>query len=176
MKFNSEYEMGLVFKEFVLPYIQNNLEIELIEEFRSPFGIPDFMLVERDNCLVKNVISFELKLNNWQRALIQAFKYKSFSHQSFVIMDYKKERLMEKHVGKFEKSNIGLALFNDKKELKILNYPMIDNPYSTHIVNTVLKKIQQLLLFKLDKNNLTILHHKKQLRKAKYLQCLLNTQ
>ena len=48
----------------------------IMQEVEGLVGRPDILLKSKKN---KKIITIELKLKNWKRALAQAYKYKSFS-------------------------------------------------------------------------------------------------
>jgi hypothetical protein len=63
----------------------------VIYEPKGLFGIPDVMLVHIESTngkIEKEAIAFELKLRNWKRALVQAYKYRAFAELSYVILDH----------------------------------------------------------------------------------------
>lgn len=129
MKFNSESEMSAYFKELLnQSFSQDNIDI--IEEFSGLFGIPDYLLVEKNENSLGYIIALELKLKNWNRALKQAFKYKTFSNESYVIIDEAEIENVLKHRNEFIHYNIGLASFNRDKELKVYYYPSFIKPFS----------------------------------------------
>jgi len=143
MIFNSELEMSVLFREYLEKKYDTKNSAYIIEEFISPFGIPDYMVVEYDNNSIKSIISFELKLSSWKRGLVQAFKYKSFSNISFLVLDGDKKELIKKNISNFKNSNIGLAVFNNKKEIEILFLPSIESPYSSLNTKRVVKKLEE---------------------------------
>jgi hypothetical protein len=79
----------------------------LVCEPNGLFGIPDVMLYNN------YVISIEFKLKNWRRALVQAYRYKGFSHKSYVFLDeaYSNKALESLH--EFIQSNVGLCTVNE---------------------------------------------------------------
>lgn len=56
--------------------------------------------------------AFELKLDNWKRALFQAIRYKTFSEYNYVVMPIDKKELLLKNIDVFRENNIGLLLFD----------------------------------------------------------------
>lgn len=134
MSFRTESEMSLKFKNFLLSLLKNT-NVELFHEFTGLFGIPDYLLVERNNTKVEHIISFELKLRNWRKGLKQAFKYRSFSNEVFVIIDVSNLQLALNNFRYFSKYNIGLGSFDDSSHFKIYYYPGKAFPYSYHLIN-----------------------------------------
>lgn len=55
------------------------------------------------------IVSYEAKLKNWKRALWQACRYKTFSNESWVILDSINEKPAIKNIQSFIDFNIGLA-------------------------------------------------------------------
>jgi len=156
MSFKSEKEMSKSFKAFF------NKEFKctgacVIEECKGLFGIPDYIVVENDKNELKNIVAIELKIKNWKRALIQAFKYKSFAHKSIVVIDDNfKERAL-KNIEDFKRSKIGLASFNSGNEFVIHYMPEQDIPFSSNyndVIHSQLRKNNQ------KKNNKTTLENK----------------
>lgn len=72
---------------------------------------------------VSKIISIEAKLSNWKRALDQAYRYKEFSHQSWVLLDHSKIDGALKNIERFQNAGIGLASFSTMGELFILFSP-----------------------------------------------------
>ncbi len=149
MQFETENEMATLFKHFFNSNIEET-NIEFREECKRLFGIPDAVFIEKKDNFIRHIVAFELKLKKWQRALIQAFKYKNFANQSFVIIDEHYITPAIKNIDKFIHFNIGIASFNKNKELKIFYYPKIKKPFSNeyyekldginidHIFNSIL--------------------------------------
>ena len=77
----------------------------IMREVEGLVGRPDILLKSKKS---KKIITIELKLKNWKRALAQAYKYKSFSDISYVCMDESNVDAVLKHLDMFEKYNIGL--------------------------------------------------------------------
>ena len=76
--FDSELDMSKKFEK----YIKLNFGNTYIKEYQGLFGVPDFLFyIKQENEI--SIISFELKLKNWKRAVKQAFRYKNFSNNSF---------------------------------------------------------------------------------------------
>jgi hypothetical protein len=109
------------------------------------FGIPDFVLAANkrnrptsDDFLT---IAFELKLKNWQRALVQAFRYRAFCHQSFVVLDESYSASALRQVEKFIRSNIGLATIDDFGQITIHFTPTSMKPYCGHLEAQLCQRI-----------------------------------
>lgn len=65
------------------------------------------------------VVSIEAKLRDWKRALTQAYRYKTFSNQSWVLLDEAHISPALKSIDSFKNLEIGLASFSSQGELRI---------------------------------------------------------
>lgn len=73
---------------------------------------------------IAHIHSFELKMNNWKRALFQAVRYKNFSEYVSIVMPIEKEQILLDNIRMFEECNVGVLLFDaEKDKLKILYRP-----------------------------------------------------
>ena len=70
---------------FIKKFYDSKFSSKLVEP-KGLFGIPDLLIANREkeegNSDWITVISFEMKLRNWKRALSQAFRYLAFSNIS----------------------------------------------------------------------------------------------
>lgn len=140
MSFETEKDMSLQFRQSILSSITDK-NIDIFEQFKGLFGIPDYMLVEKNLDSISKITSYELKLNNWKQALKQAFKYRTFSNTCFVVMDEAFSNRALDNIDQFVHFNIGLASFNTKNELKTYYVPKHSEPFSPFF----LKKIHKVL-------------------------------
>jgi hypothetical protein len=94
------------------------------------FGVPDLVIASlgRSYCEVK-AFAFEMKLSNWQRALVQAFRYRAFAELSFVVMDHKHIKPALACISRFERAHIGLLSINTAGELFVHHQPEETKPY-----------------------------------------------
>lgn len=142
MIFNTEYEMSEVFEAFVKTNLEND-NIQIFKGFKGLFGIPDFVLIENSENHINYIISIELKLKNWKRALKQAFRYRTFSNESYVILDEFSIKLGLKNLDYFKKFNVGLGSLNTNSEFKLLYYPISSNPFSTKFNSSIEKHLSR---------------------------------
>lgn len=157
LNFNSEKEMGIRFENYI-KRINKNPNIFMVSEQKKLFGVPDFIILEKTNETERLIVSIELKLFNWKRALKQAFRYKTFSNLVVVILDENKIMSALKEIDQFRHFNIGLASFNNNNEITIYFYPHVENPYSERLVNKLLSSVEPLSRpFKLKKILLLII-------------------
>ena len=79
-------------------------------------GIADLVVINSEDLNVLNrktvIRSFEFKLRNWQRGLMQAHRYKCFSNASILVLDAKAIKNALKCLDVFTKLGVGLWGFN----------------------------------------------------------------
>lgn len=126
--FETEHEMSMQFEKF----LRSNFGNTYLKEQPGLFGVPDFVFYakkEEDFAFE----SFELKLKNWKRAAKQAFRYKSFSNTSYVVIgsNYANAAL----------NNIGLATFDNKNLFKIYFKPKLNEPFSENLKRKLLDSV-----------------------------------
>jgi len=78
------------------------------------------------------ICSFELKLNNWQRALYQATRYRSFSHRVFVVMPRDATNAALENSEAFRKANVGLISHTTAGQSEVLIRPLKRKPHAAH--------------------------------------------
>lgn len=64
--------------------------------------------------------AFELKLENWRRALYQAMQYKAFAHKSVVVMPHKYVHRVLPHLELFENLGIGLLMLENSHDFEFV--------------------------------------------------------
>jgi len=105
-------------------------------EIEGLFGIPDVVIAfGKTTVLGKRILrtlAFEMKLRNWQRALIQAYRYAAFSHYSFVVLDEAFSAPALNNIDRFQKSNIGLITVNVNSNITCHYKPKFSRPYSPY--------------------------------------------
>ncbi len=126
--FETEYEMSLLFEK----YLKSNYGNTYLKEHQGLFGVPDFVFYAKQQKEI-SFISFELKLKNWKRAAMQAFRYKSFSNVSYVVIGIGSTKGALNNIDFFKKYNIGLASFSSNNYFEILFKPEINKPYSENL-------------------------------------------
>lgn len=108
-----------------------------VTEPKGLFGIPD-MLCRAEVCSetrepLAMSYAFELKLCNWQRALVQAFRYRSFAEYSFVLLDHSCIGPSLGNLGRFRNANVGLLSMNERGDLYVHYWPDFSSPFSSDI-------------------------------------------
>ncbi|WP_213807552.1 hypothetical protein [Granulicella sp. dw_53] len=89
-----------------------------------------FRAMPRNTFPSVEICSFELKLKNWQRALYQATRYRSFSHRVFVVMPVKGAYVAYQHEEQFRKANVGLVAHEKSGQSRVLVRPKKRSPHA----------------------------------------------
>ena len=134
--FETEYEMSLMFEKF----LKSNFGNTYLKEHSGLFGVPDFVFYAKkkeDYAFV----SFELKLKNWKRAAKQAFRHRSFSNVSYVVMGGGYENAALKNIEFFKRYNIGLATFNCENYFEIHFKPQEHEPFSDNLKQKLVETV-----------------------------------
>lgn len=76
------------------------------------------------------IISIEAKLSDWRRALLQAFRYTQYSHESWVLLDTANTPAAIKELRQFKRTGIGLASFSTDGQLFIHQHAKLRKPSS----------------------------------------------
>jgi hypothetical protein len=126
--FCSEKEMSSKFEKFLRSEFGNSYR----KEQKGLFGIPDFIFYAKDQDNF-SVISFELKLKDWKTAAKQAFRYRSFSHISYVVLPNSNAKAAREKIEFFKQYNIGLAFFDNSLRFEIVYKPDFTEPYSNSL-------------------------------------------
>ena len=122
-------------------YLKSKMGNTYFKEWQGLFGIPDYVCFSKLDNGIK-VVSFELKLKNWRGAMVQAFRYRSFSDYSYVVLPQETAKKAYCHVNLFEKYGIGLISF-DKDNYYIMYRPVSAFPLSTKLREKAEVKIRK---------------------------------
>ena len=134
--FDSELDMSKKFEK----YIKLNFGNTYIKEYQGLFGVPDFLFyIKQENEI--SIISFELKLKNWKRAVKQAFRYKNFSNTPYVVLPEKTIGNALANIEMFQKYNIGLAKFDINDCFEIIYKPKLAPAYSEELNKKVINSV-----------------------------------
>lgn len=71
-----------------------------------------------------NLISIEAKLRDWNRALEQAVRNKSFADESWVLLDAAHERSLKSNLAEFRSRNVGVLTLSTAGEIKVISRPV----------------------------------------------------
>lgn len=135
MYYATENKMSKEFESFLRAQIGRSY----YKEWQGLFGIPDYVCFEKKKNAI-NVVSFELKLTDWKTAIIQAFRYRSFSNMVYVVMPEDTVKRAVAHTDKFDQYGIGLASFISGR-LTVLVNAKPSEPYSQHLREKVDKRV-----------------------------------
>ena len=134
--FQTEHEMSVRFEK----YLKSNFGNTYLKEHSGLFGVPDFVFYAKQEQEF-SFVSFELKLKNWKQAAKQAFRYKSFSNISYVVIGTGSANLAMNNINLFKKYNIGLASFDSNSYFEILFKPEISEPYSESLKQKLVETV-----------------------------------
>lgn len=122
-------------------YIKLTMGNTYFKEWQGLFGIPDYVCFSKLDTGIK-VVSFELKLKNWRGAMVQAFRYRSFSDYSYVVLPEETAEKAYDHVNLFEKYGVGLISFTEDN-YSIMYRPMSASPFSSKLREKAEMKIRK---------------------------------
>ena len=113
-------------------FSSKNAKIYYEVEPQGLFGIPD-LIISNINDTDIQVFAFEFKLSNWKRALKQAFRYRSFAHYSYVLMDQDFVNPALNNIDEFKRTNIGLMTIDIEGNITVYFQPNFEQPYSERL-------------------------------------------
>lgn len=137
MGFKTERE--LLDMAIASPYMQEIIDAEIDSTFlqvepRGLFGIPDLVIAKKETEIPGAInlvtFAFEMKLNNWKRALTQAFRYRSFANMAYVMLDEDHIRPALANIHRFVTANVGLLSIDTDGKINTHYEPNYDEPYS----------------------------------------------
>jgi hypothetical protein len=101
-------------------------------ELRGLFGVPDVVVA----CLVRQEprqrlrsIAFEMKLSDWKRGLAQAFRYRSFACECYVVLDQTRIGPALDHTEHFVRANVGLIGIHSHRGFTVHHRPHYEPPF-----------------------------------------------
>jgi len=106
--------LNVLVKQMVLKRLENG-GYESLSRYISPLD---------------SIVSIEAKLRDWRSALRQAYRYREFSNQSWVLMDAARVSPALEQIQLFVRSGVGLASVNTSGKLFIHNEPSVTEPFS----------------------------------------------
>ncbi|TSC85780.1 MAG: hypothetical protein G01um10147_1056 [Microgenomates group bacterium Gr01-1014_7] len=141
-------KVTLSFLEKTLPYNKDKIKNMILR-----YLIKNNYLVKSNNsetywidkqyvsCL-DNLYSIEAKISSWKRGFYQAYRYKWFSHYSFLAIHEKYASPSIRNLELFKKYNIGLlTVSTSRKNLEVLHRPNYEKPYSREITALTFERI-----------------------------------
>ena len=111
------------------------------KELQGLFGVPDYVCFEKNNNGI-SIVSFELKLTDWRTAMIQAFRYRSFSNKVYVVMPEDTVLRAVAHSEQFDQYGIGLASFASGR-FTVLVKAKKTEPYSLDLRTKVNQRVKR---------------------------------
>lgn len=97
-------------RSYLTKVLKDLIELNVIEH-----SIRRGYRIDRDFELPNpRIISIEFKLDNWQKALVQATRHSAFAARSFVIMPSSKQAIIEKNIQHFANLAISVGVFDSK--------------------------------------------------------------
>jgi hypothetical protein len=106
-------------------------------EPRGLFGIPDLVIAGVDGSGSEHKFlrsfAFEMKLSNWTRALIQAFRYRAFATTSYVVLDQRYVPRALRNLQRFATANVGLLSVDTSANVVVHYQPQPNTPYSVQL-------------------------------------------
>lgn len=124
--------------------IRKSLEMLMLESFVNQRD-SIFRIKKSYKSISAKTIAIEAKLKNWQRALDQAYRYKWFATQSYVVLDSKHALPACKNISRFMDLNVGLAEINSDGLLKIHFKPCEQKPIDDKMFMLLNEQIKQTL-------------------------------
>lgn len=103
----------------IVSYLAERDYIELLDK-------NTIQIKKRYNIGLKEAIAIEAKLENWQRGLYQAYRYKSFANQSYLALHTKHIHNAIGNLELFKRRNVGLIEVK-KDSIEIIHSPIREN-------------------------------------------------
>ena len=121
----------------------------------SESGIADLVVLSWNSQVVKDdpfqIRAFELKINDWQSGLIQAYRYKTYSNAAILVMPVKKTVPALKEESFFRSLGVGLWGFDEVNMVLHKYYtPRPKNPIIKKKRDNVIKSIPKYYAFTKD--------------------------
>ncbi|MBB5397944.1 hypothetical protein [Mucilaginibacter sp. AK015] len=124
--------------------IRKSLEMLMLECYVNHHD-SIFRIKKSYKSISDKTIAIEAKLKNWARALDQAYRYKWFATQSYVVLDSNYISPAYKNIEKFIELNVGLAEINPEGLLKIHFKPTEEKPIDDKMFMLLNEQIKQTL-------------------------------
>lgn len=103
----------------------------ILIEARGLFGVPDLVLVNPTAHNKIDAVAFEMKLSDWKRALMQAFRYLAFADRAYVCMDRQFVHRALCRIDQFVNANVGLLSIDVDGLIELHFAPLSQKPYSS---------------------------------------------
>lgn len=91
---------------------------------------------------MQNMFAVEAKVSNWKRGFYQAYRYKWFSHYSFLALHERYIKPAAASLELFKQYNIGLvSVDTEVKNVNVFNKPKKEKPYSPEYAALTFEKL-----------------------------------
>jgi hypothetical protein len=144
MSFRTEDEMSSRFLEALVPKIER-LGAWYLREIDSGIGIPDYLLVITSGRAISYIVGVELKLRNWRRGLLQAFRYRNFTNEAYVVIDRDHIEPALANRQHFLRAGIGLASFDEGGVFEIHVVASPGKPFSKLLAERITVRVSEAL-------------------------------
>lgn len=95
-----------------------------------------------NNYVIKEILAFEAKLNNWEKAVNQSERHLWFTNSSFVVLPNLTKTVLTKVQKTCNEKGIGLVVQIGKRNFQIIKQPL----YKKHIDSIISWKINEALV------------------------------
>jgi hypothetical protein len=118
-------------------------------EVKGFFGVPDLVAAvipsEAGIDRVPRAIAFEMKLSDWRRGLIQAFRYRAFARLTYVVLDNCRVGPALTSTERFKRSNVGLIGLESSGKFTVYYEPDDVEPFCPRLVEKFSQVVQRSL-------------------------------
>jgi hypothetical protein len=114
-------------------------------EMKGLFGVPDFVAAvvppnTGQRCSTPSV-AFEMKLSDWRRGLIQAFRYRAFARVAYLVLDASRIGPAVANTERFERSNVGLVGIETDGRFTVYHVPQDEEPFCPDLAERFIQVI-----------------------------------
>ena len=109
-------------------------------EVQGLFGIPDLVAAcfhPKGTRMKLRSIAFEMKLSDWRRGLAQAFRYRSFAWECYLVIDQTRIGPALDHTEEFVRANVGLIGVSPRRGFTVYHRPHFEAPFCNELTNTL---------------------------------------
>jgi len=109
-------------------------------EVQGLFGIPDLVVacIHATGARMKlRSIAFEMKLSDWRRGLAQAFRYRSFAWECYLVIDNTRVGPALEHADEFVRANVGLIGVSPQGNFTVYHRPHFEAPFCYGLTKTL---------------------------------------
>ena len=127
---------------------------------KGPRGEGSALTIEgiRQRLEQETLCAFELKLDNWKRALYQAYRYSYFSNKAVVVLPPSAVSQAVKKIDLFRDLNVGLWEFDaEKSEIRKVFDPTACSPRNSNAYDKALALILRKINFRKSRESLNAL-------------------